>query len=134
MFKFTQTVATLLLCAGCLSLSPVQADTKPAGQTEIPALLSFVGNSGCAFFRNGIWYDSQAAQKHLQKKLDYALAVSSAEQFIDRVATASSFSNQPYQVRCSDGITVPSSVWLYDALARDRARSANSIKRADQVH
>ena len=122
MTKFTRTAALLIRMTAWLQLAPAIAAPSPVAQIEIHDLLSVVGKSGCSFFRNGTWYDSQAAQQHLQKKLDFALAIDSAEQFIDRIATASSFTNQLYQVRCNNAAATPSAVWLRNALARIRAK------------
>src|SRR6185369_14376451 len=36
---------------------PALAETPAAVKAEIDHLLTFVGNSGCEFYRNGSWYD-----------------------------------------------------------------------------
>ena len=56
-------------------------------QTEITYLLDFVEISGCEFYRNGSWYDSVQAQKHLHTKFDYLSArnrIETAEDFIEQ--------------------------------------------------
>ncbi len=91
-------------------------------QREVSALLAFVGNSHCTFIRNGSPYSSTQAQAHLQDKLDYLLRkdrVNSAEQFIERAASESSFSGKPYKVIC-DGKEQLSADWLKDELQRIR--------------
>jgi hypothetical protein len=107
--------------------SAVCAATPASARLEIHALLEIVGTSGCEFYRNGTWYDARRAQAHLQMKFE-ALAggdqVASAEDFIARVATRSSFTGEPYQIRCPGDAAQPSALWLRDRLVRQRARGA----------
>ncbi|CAK0753110.1 conserved exported hypothetical protein [Gammaproteobacteria bacterium] len=100
-------------------------------QAEVEYLLEFVGRSGCDFYRNGIWHDSKAAQAHLRDKYNYLLAlnlINTAENFIERAATGSSFTGQPYQVSCHGGIkmTMTSNRWLHEELARFRKLPAKT--------
>jgi hypothetical protein len=90
---------------------------------EISYLLNSMGASGCEFYRNGSWYDSQTAQAHLQGK--YARLVSmnrikTAEDFIDQAATRSSLSGKEYAVRCGQEASISSSSWMYGQLLRYR--------------
>jgi hypothetical protein len=92
-------------------------------QTEINYLLNFVEISGCEFNRNGAWYDSVQAQRHLRTKLDYLSArnrIETAENFIERAASKSSLSGLPYQVRCGDCSIATTGDWLAAVLARYR--------------
>lgn len=114
-------IALLLTAA----LVPARAAPPVAAQLEISFLLGYVEGSGCEFYRNGTWSNSQAAQAHLRDKYDYLVVrnqVDTAEQFIDRAATRSSISGLPYQVRCHGAATVSSQQWLRDELARLRGR------------
>ena len=119
---------TLLI--GLLALAAVtSARATPTADAieEVSYLLAFVEHSGCEFYRNGTWYDSKKARAHLQTKYEILAAkgrINSAEEFIDRVATASSVSGQPYQVRCLDGEPRTSSQWLRSVLDEYRLRSA----------
>jgi hypothetical protein len=100
------------------------ATPNAATQAEIAHLLSYLGNSGCDFYRNGSWHDASEARDHLQKKLDYLAnrsLVGSAEDFIARAATSSSISGEKYLVRCRPAPAVPSSDWLRAELKRFRA-------------
>jgi plasmid stabilization system protein ParE len=66
---------------------------------------------------------SPAAQEHLRAKYDHLVAwdlIQAAEQFIDKAATGSSLSSQPYQVRCHGGPLMTSQPWRCDELARLR--------------
>ena len=94
-----------------------------AAQAEIAHLLAYLGTSGCEFQRNGTWYSSKEAQAHLEKKTQYLAKhsqIGSAEDFIDKAASASSMSGQPYLVRCAPDQAVPSGVWLRAELVRFR--------------
>jgi hypothetical protein len=109
-----------------LSLLVVTAARAEPGirvEVEVNFLLGYVEGAGCAFNRNGTWYDSRAAQTHLRDKYKYLVArglVNSTEDFIERAATASSLSGQPYEVRCGGNATVTTNQWLRDELARFR--------------
>ena len=112
-----------VLIVGLLSAPVARAEPPPSVQIEVNFLLGYLEGSRCEFYRNGTWHDSIAAQAHLRDKYKYLVArnlVDTTEQFIDRAATESSFSGQPYQVRCNGGAEVPSKQWLHDELARFR--------------
>lgn len=111
-----------LACAGLCLLSNAEAALDTQGQQEIAGLLRFVESSGCNFIRNGSEHSPKDARAHLQKKLDYLNdkgLVDSAEDFIARAATESSFSGTPYQVSCS-GQKQDSANWLKTELQRLR--------------
>jgi Family of unknown function (DUF5329) len=113
----------LTLMMGLFLLPVARAETPTNVQTEINFLLGFIEGSGCVFYRNGTWHDSKAAQVHLREKYNYLMTankIDTTEDFIEKVATKSSFSGQPYQVRCNGGATLSSSQWLLDELARLR--------------
>ena len=115
-------MAPLLLLA-LLPAPAARAEPPTRVQTEVSFLLGYIEGSGCEFYRNGTWHDSKAAQLHLREKYKYLVAgnlINTTEQFIERAATDSSFTGQPYQVRCNGGATITSSRWLRDELARLR--------------
>lgn len=126
-----RTLLTLL----CL-LAPVVAGAAPlppAARADVDALLTRLQTSGCEFNRNGSWYAGAEAKAHLLKKLDYLEGkdmVSTAEQFIERGAAASSMSGKPYLVRCAGKAPVESAQWLKAELQQVRAaRAASSPQR-----
>ncbi len=113
--------STLLL----LSVSPARAEPPAEVKVEVTFLLGYVENSGCEFSRNGTWYDAKAARAHLDRKYSFLAAIdmiSTTEDFIEKTATESSYSGQPYEVRCNGGPTVASGPWLRSELVRHRAR------------
>jgi hypothetical protein len=111
------------LALGFMLIPAVFAAVLPAMQIEIDHLLSAVGSSGCEFYRNGTWYDATRAQAHLRRKLDFLVAndqIRTAEEFIEKVATKSALTNQPYEVQCGSGVAVSLNGWLRDELKRFR--------------
>lgn len=111
------------LIAGLLLMPVARAEPPLNVQIEVNFLLGYVEGSGCEFYRNGTWSDSKAAQAHLRDKYKYLMArnlINSTEDFIERAATESSFTGQPYQVRCNGGAIVPSNQWLRYELVRFR--------------
>jgi hypothetical protein len=90
---------------------------------EIGYLLTRLETSGCEFFRNGDWYDAVRARKHIERKYVWLVKrdlVASTEQFIERAATQSSRSGEPYLVRCPGESAIPSAVWLHEELGEYR--------------
>ena len=101
-----------------------RAEPSTNVQVEVNFLLGYIEGSGCDFYRNGSRYDSKAAQVHLRDKYKYLVAgnmMTTTEDFIERAATESSFTGQPYEVKCNGGATITSNQWLRDELARFRS-------------
>ena len=116
-------IALLLLTTFLFPATEARAAAPADAQGEISHLLTFVGESGCKFNRNGSWYDSKAAEDHLRQKYEYLEKkdrIHSAEDFIGKAATKSSQSGEPYQIQCGDGAAESSHDWLSDELARYR--------------
>lgn len=106
----------------CASL----ATPDEKAQAEIDRLLAFVASSPCRFVRGGTEYEGREARDHLARKLDVARPMlSTADQFIDYVATGSSMTGQPYKVRCGTR-ELTSREWLRAEL--ERHRSATKAK------
>ncbi|MEO0345779.1 MAG: DUF5329 domain-containing protein [Pseudomonadota bacterium] len=107
--------------------SAVATAETPDTAAEIEHLISAVGESGCMFVRNGKEHDAEAAEAHLSLKYrrgrKYA---TTAERFIERLASQSSMSRKTYQMVCSDSPAVSSGDWLHARLAEYRARSATA--------
>lgn len=117
--------ALFLLAAATASAVPL----PPTARAEVDALLTRLQSSGCEFNRNGSWYSGADAKAHLLKKLAYLegkALVQTAEQFIERGASASSASGKPYLVRCAGKAPVESAQWLKAELQAVRASRAAS--------
>jgi len=98
-----------------------------ATQAEISHLLAYLRTSGCEFQRNGTWYSAGDAAAHLERKNQYLVKhsqIGSAEDFIEKAASTSSMTGEPYLVRCQLHQTVPSAVWLRAELDRFRGLGA----------
>ncbi|HEX8612971.1 MAG TPA: DUF5329 domain-containing protein [Telluria sp.] len=112
------TLAAVLWSAGsALAAAP------DVTRTEVTRLLEAVEKSQCQFNRNGSWHDAREARAHLQKKYDYLekkKLVTTTESFIERGASTSSMSGDPYQMRCAGTAVVNSADWLKAELARVR--------------
>ena len=108
-------ICGLLLILSVLTPVSYAAPTPAPVRAEIDALLARMQSSRCRFYRNGEWFDAAKAKQHLLNKLKNAEKVTtldSTEAFIARVATMSSASGKPYQVRCAGGAAQPSAEWL----------------------
>ena len=107
----------------------VHAATPETARAEIDYLLGFIDRSGCKIYRNGSWYNPHESQAHLRDKYDYLSArnlIHTAEDFIDRAASKSSFSGKAYSIQCQAGPAVTTSQWLHEALAGYRASRGQS--------
>ncbi len=116
------TPAILLAAAALAAMLAAAAESAPDAnaQREIDHLLAFVAASECRFVRGGVEHDEREARDHLALKLDVARPlIGSADAFVDRVASASSLTGEPYRVRCG-GRDAAAKAWLADELARYR--------------
>jgi Family of unknown function (DUF5329) len=108
-----------------LVIAPVARAEPPAiVKQEINYLIRYIGNSGCEFKRNSTWNNSKTAEAHVRGKYNLLVKlgwIDTTKDFIDKVATQSSLSGQPYEIRCGGDLPMPSSPWLSNELARYRA-------------
>jgi hypothetical protein len=114
----------MALAPGLPWTTRAQAAPPRSVQAEVNSLLASIESSGCSFYRNGSWHDARVAAAHVRDKYEYLIAhdlIVTTEDFIERAATKSSLSGQPYEIRCGDDAGVPSNQWLRDKLARLRA-------------
>ena len=91
------------------------AQLSPASRIEIEGLLRAVGTSGCKFVRGGSSYSAAQAQEHLNQKYEYLVMrdlLSSTEEFIDKAATRSSMTGEPYAIRCAAAAPQRSDEWM----------------------
>ncbi len=116
-FSLSVSVALLVI-----SLSAI-AETM---EEEIDYLLTTVGESNCTFIRNGRSYAAQDARKHLDTKRKRGKRYfSSADEYIERLASRSSMSGDPYFIQCADDVRQPSGEWFAALLAKYRKRKNN---------
>lgn len=118
-----KTIHIILLALNILPLSAYARELPAQVQDQIGHLLVFIADSECKFMRNGNWYDSSEAAKHIKRKFEYVRdkgLVNSAEDFVQYSATKSSLSGRKYRVKCGDGPEMNSSDWLQVELSRYR--------------
>ena len=114
--RLTKLIAIVMIGFTC----SVQAD-----QSEIEYLLNAVADSNCEYFRNGKKHSAEKAAKHLRMKYDRAKKyVTSAEDFIAKLASRSSISKKPYRYTCPDGSNGYTATWFRKKLSDYRARVA----------
>jgi hypothetical protein len=89
-------------------------------QQKIQALIASIETlKGAVFIRNGSEYDGKKAADHMRAKLKYAGdKIQTAEEFIDELASKSSMSGKPYQIRLPDGRTVNSADYFHAELRK----------------
>ncbi|AFU98848.1 DUF5329 domain-containing protein [Simiduia agarivorans] len=103
------------------------ADLPASEQQRVAFLIESVARlQGAVFIRNGTEHPAADAAEHLTMKLRraknswFAPPAESwtAELFIDKLASRSSISGKPYQIRFADGSLVNAGDWLRQQLAR----------------
>ena len=104
----------------CLGNAPALAAPTAPERSRIERLIRHVETQkGVAFIRNGREYTAQEAAQFLRGKLEAnGKDVSTAREFIDRIATRSSTSGALYQIRLANGALVPVAAFLGDELKR----------------
>jgi hypothetical protein len=110
----------LLLMAFLWGAGAAAADMSPAEQARIDRLIAFVeSRKGMTFVRNGKDYSCEDAARFMRGKLkSMGEHVSTAQQFIEQIASKSSTTGQPYVIRFADGKTEPAAKFLGDELHR----------------
>jgi hypothetical protein len=85
---------------------------------KIESLLAQVeAAEGLVFIRNGVEYSGKEAATHLRAKFSAAGSeIATAEEFIARIASRSSTTNEPYRVRRPDGTEVSAGDYLRSEL------------------
>jgi hypothetical protein len=106
-----------------MSQHALAADNS-AVDIEINLLLNAVEESQCVFNRNGTDYSASEAKSHLQLKYRKGKKyVKTTEHFIDRLATASSWTGKKYTITCPNQQTISSGEWLHNKLKELRKQS-----------
>lgn len=119
-------VIIMALTAGLLLVSEAFALT-PQEETRVDNLLVAVGKQEqLLFIRNGSEHNATEAESHLRLKLGKTKKrLKTAEQFINNVASKSSITGTPYQVKLPGQAPVDAQVYLTQLLAEtDKATKA----------
>jgi len=110
-----------------LALLMPAAVIAESSEAEIEHLISAVGDSGCTFIRNGSRHDAEDAASHMRLKYRRGKRyATTAELFIERLASKSSFSGKPYAIQCPGSDAVPSAEWLTARLQEIREQQASA--------
>ena len=111
--RFLGAVIILLAPTLSVALEPEQ---------EIQHLVATVEESGCTFHRNGGTHDSAAAADHMRLKLRRGRRYAkTAEDFIENLATKSSWTGRLYEIECEAGQPEALNEWLTARLAELRS-------------
>ena len=129
MFFKTLTISALI-CLG-LALSPMEGKAAETGEAyehhKIMQLVKAISELRAVFIRNGSEYSSEEAGNHMKYKLDVAgNRIQTAKEFIDKVASKSYLTGQPYMIRFNDGTTRPSHDWLMEKLYTIESRAGTT--------
>ncbi|MES1163506.1 MAG: DUF5329 family protein [Rhizobacter sp.] len=94
--------------------------------SRIERLIRYVeSQKDMKFVRNGSEYSSADAGKFLRGKMEAMGAeVTTAREFIERIATKSSMSGRPYHVKFADGHMMLAAEFLGEELKRIEAQPA----------
>jgi hypothetical protein len=105
----------LMVAAGIVWAAPSAAE-----QARIERLIAYVeSQTQVRFVRNGSAYSSKDAAKFLRGKYNkMGEHVTTAQQFIDQIASKSSTTGEVYQIRLPDGRHIPAARFLGDELQR----------------
>lgn len=84
---------------------------------QIEALIQTIEESDVIFIRNGDEYSPQEAAKHMRKKWNYAKDdIHTLDDFIENIASKSSMSGSPYQVKLKNGSAIEAKEWYSQIL------------------
>jgi hypothetical protein len=111
------------------TIASLSAAPSAREKQRIDALIAAVEKSGLIFIRNGSEYSAAEAASHLRLKLSKAgNRISTAEQFIDYLASKSSITGSPYFLKFPDGRTEQAGPWLHRRLLEIDRRSQSMEK------
>src|SRR6266487_2444956 len=98
-------IITTLLAGAFFAL---RAQNPYTEEQKITHLISYVRSLDATFIRNGSGYNPSQAADHLQVKRSYAGSkITTAEDFIGKLASRSSLTGKPYLVRFKNGKEFP---------------------------
>ena len=115
-----------LLSAGVAAATPAAVNSGSSlrkaltEKQKVDRLLEFIRSlKDATFIRNGSEHNCEDAAKHLQAKWEkHQSKISTAEEFIESLASASGMTGEPYKIRFADGTTVTTKEVLMQELKR----------------
>lgn len=91
---------------------------------EIDYLINSVGRDGCSFIRNDRRYSGREARQHLRSKRELnAHLIDSTEDFIEKLASTSATTREPYLIRCQGQQQQTANAWFSALLDKRRSGS-----------
>jgi hypothetical protein len=111
---------SVLLLLAVVSFHVSATDLSARETQKIEALIHHLEYlSDAVFLRNGQAYDAKTAARFLRGKWEATFDdITTAQDFIAKIASVSSTSGQPYRIRFKDGREVPSGEYLSTALKK----------------
>jgi len=92
-------------------------------EQEIDYLLNTVASSDCVFIRNGKEHGPEAARDHLNlKRRRGKRYYTTADEYVEKLASSSSWSGKPYFIRCGDSEQQPAGEWFMAVLLEYRRK------------
>ena len=114
---------TLFLCVALATLCVADDATM---NLEIDHILDTVAASDCVFIRNGKEHGPADAKDHLNlKRRRGKKYFSNADEFIENLASSSSWSGKPYHIRCGDHEQQLASTWFNAVLSKYRGTQSD---------
>lgn len=112
-------ITFLILLFSGISSSFGQMTGKQTEHQKIESLIAFIAKQDGVFIRNGSEYTPAQAAEHLRMKWKRGgSGIKTAKEFIEKLATSSSMSGKPYQIRFKNGRTASVGPLLRIELAR----------------
>lgn len=112
----------LILCLCLFSYAAHAGSEEDTAKQEITHLIEFVKNSDATFIRNGDKHSPEEAADHLAMKYRRASRYAkTAPDFIENLASKSSWTGKAYTVELSSGEIITAQKWLQDELEKYRA-------------
>lgn len=98
-------------------------DTLASENEKIETLLKKIERSDLIFIRNGLEYRAQDAADHLRDKWNQGRdQIKTYDDFITYIASRSSISGQPYQVKLKDGSLVLAKTWYHEQMEAENSK------------
>jgi hypothetical protein len=124
--RFANFIQLLLLIAVFASQTTAFAQSPEVEipEVEIDYLLTAIGSSDCTFIRNNTRHTAADAEDHLRMKYGKTKRyIDSAEEFITKLASESSWTGKAYAIECPDSGLHSSGDWLSARLTTYRQQN-----------
>lgn len=88
-------------------------EEKDMVKKEIEVFIQFIRTSEVVFIRNGVEYEADQAADHLESKWrNSGVEFNTLEEFIEQIASKSSQTGRPYQIKFKDGTIMDAKEWM----------------------